>query len=153
MELHVDAWIWLMDRSSNFTVKSAYKFLLGRSGGELIGDCKKLMLRSLWSTAAPAKFLVHAWGVLLDNLPTCVALQQRGVISFNQGSSCVFCFRYHEDIGHLFFLFSMSSQLYHEDNGTFPHPLLVLWHSLLLKCVKLISFIKFYLLHGEKKYI
>lgn len=107
-----DAWVCLLDRSSMYIVKSTYKSLIGRSDGAMVDDSKKLIPQDLWSTPTPSKFLVHAWRVLPDHLPTRVTLQQRGAISFNQGPSCVFCFRNHEEIAHLFFLCSKSTHIW-----------------------------------------
>lgn len=56
--------------------------------------------------------MVHTWRVLLDKLPTRVALQQRDGLSFNPGLSCVFCFRYNDDSEHLFFLCNVSEQVW-----------------------------------------
>lgn len=50
--------------------------------------------------------------ILLDCLPTRVALQQRGVIEFTQGPTCVFCFRADEDVQHIFFLCKISKQIW-----------------------------------------
>lgn len=50
----------------------------------------------------------------MDRLPTRVALQQRGVLTFSQGPSCVFCFRNNEDIEHLFFLCNTPRQIWQQ---------------------------------------
>lgn len=66
---------------------------------------EKKSIKKVWRTATPSKFLV-------DKLPTRVALHQRGVISFNLGPTCVFCFRHSEDSEHLFFTWSYSAQIW-----------------------------------------
>lgn len=63
-------------------------------------------------SSAPSKYLVHGWRVLLGRLPTRVALQQRGIVNFDPGPSCVQCFRFEESAERLFFTCSRSVQLW-----------------------------------------
>lgn len=83
--------VWVLDKSARYTVKSAYKLLLLRRVDSDLFEDKQQILQQLWQTAAPLKFLVHVWCILLDRLPTRLALQQRGVVSFQFGPLCVLC--------------------------------------------------------------
>lgn len=65
-----DEWLWVSDKTAQYTVKSAYILLLLRCLEMFLTDEKTQILQHLWWTAAPSKFLVHALRVLLDRLPT-----------------------------------------------------------------------------------
>lgn len=72
-----DRWVCLLEKSSNYKVNSAYKTLLLMGAERTIDDSRKNMLQSLWRSKVPSKFAVHAWRLLLDNLPTRMALHQK----------------------------------------------------------------------------
>lgn len=103
-----------MDSSSDYKVNSVYKSLIPKSDDYTIAEDRRRILNKLWSTDAPSKFLVHAWRVLTDCIPTRMALQQRGVFVFNPGPSCVLCFRHDEDIEHLSIHFRLSDQVWQQ---------------------------------------
>lgn len=78
-----DRWCWTLDISSSYQVKSTYSAPIIRTEEFVMEEEKRLALQSLWKTEAPSKYLIHAWRVLLNFLPTRVALERRGVNSFN----------------------------------------------------------------------
>lgn len=110
----MDKWTWIMDKSLEYKVNTTYKKLILRCAESLLEEGQKILLNYLLKAAVPSKFLVHAWRLLLNRMPTRVALEQRGVMTFNQGPSCVFCFRYNEEIEHLFFCCHASSLVWQQ---------------------------------------
>lgn len=103
-----DKWVWILDKSTGYKVNTAYQSLLTKTADTRPEEQESKLLKRLWGTAVPSKFLVLAWRILLDRLPARVALQQRGVMEFAQGPSCVMCFQAEEDVQHLFFLCEKS---------------------------------------------
>lgn len=106
-ELLTDGFGLIKDKSLEYKVNTIYKQLILKCAENLIEEEQKVLLKALWKSAVPSEFLVHTWQLLLNQLSTRVALEQHGVMTFNQGPSCVFCYRTDEEIEHLFFCCSV----------------------------------------------
>lgn len=107
-----DREIWFLDNDTSYTVRSLYKWLIDKFAESKLNTEQMKIVKKLWKTSAPSKYVVHGWRVLLDKLPTRVALQHRGIVSFNPGPACMVCFRTDEDGEHLFFTCCKSAQLW-----------------------------------------
>lgn len=95
-----DRWIWTLSETHGYTVKTAYHKLIRDSNSSVLQEEDSVKL--LWKTAAPSKFLIHGWRILIDRLPTRLLLQQRGILNAQTSSCCVLCFRFDEDVTYLF---------------------------------------------------
>jgi len=91
-----DDWIWQLDPSGQYTVKSAYVALRGNiTEGD---DCADF--EDLWKLRIPSKVAVFVWRLLRDRLPTKVNLRRRHV-EIND-LQCPFCRSTEEDAAHIF---------------------------------------------------
>lgn len=106
-----DKWCWLLTDSLAYSVKSAYTMLSNQSYDSQLEEDKRKIIKKVWWTAIPSKFLVHGWRLLLDRLPTRLLLQQRGVMAYQHSPSCVFFFRHDEDTSHLFLKCRVTEEL------------------------------------------
>jgi hypothetical protein len=69
-------------------------------------------LKSLWLNNVPSKVSIFCWQLLLEKLPTRKALFNKGIITNYHERYCVFCFKEHEDINHLFFNCNVSEEVW-----------------------------------------
>ena len=60
-----DKWLWTLENSSAFTVRSLYRFLTIQPQVDLSVDAA-----SLWHKNVPLKVLLFAWRLFRDRLPT-----------------------------------------------------------------------------------
>jgi hypothetical protein len=60
-------------------------------------------INKLWKTDIPSKIYMFGWRLLLNRLPTRVALNRRGILANRQDLSCELCSLFVEDNTHLFF--------------------------------------------------
>ncbi|CAJ2673745.1 unnamed protein product [Trifolium pratense] len=65
-------------------------------------------IKKLWKNDVQSKVNVFGWRLLLDRLPTKMALNHKGILLNSHDLLCVFCFLFNEDCAHLFFLCSFS---------------------------------------------
>ena len=92
-----DRWLWTEGESS-FLVASAYRFITFE-----ISDSPTMVnfpFRSFCNCDVPSKVLAFSWRLILDMLPTRVALVRKGVLVEDGG--CVFCRADRKDSQHLF---------------------------------------------------
>jgi len=71
-----DKWLWTLENSNAFTVRSLYNFLTLQLHFELPVD-----VSSIWHKDVPLKVVVFAWHLFRDRLPTKDNLLRRGVIN------------------------------------------------------------------------
>jgi len=91
-----DKWLWTLENSNTFTVRSLYNFLTIQPQVELPVD-----VSSIWYKEVPLKVVVFVWRLFRDRLPTKDNLLRRGVI--NQDSrTCVAGCDFVESSSHLF---------------------------------------------------
>ena len=93
-----DSWSWKPDPSGQFSVRSAYHVL---SEEEIEGDNVKVF-EDIWKLKIPPKFVVFAWRLLKERLPSKKNLI-RGQVDLID-TSCSFCRNSEENEAHLFFL-------------------------------------------------
>jgi len=72
-----DRWLWTLDSSKVFTVRSAYNFLTFQPP---IASPVAVVVSSLWHKDVPLKVVLFAWRLFRDRLPTKDNLIHRGVI-------------------------------------------------------------------------
>lgn len=65
-----DKWVWLKDNSMIYKVKSAYEFLTETVSEIIEDEAQRKVLRRMWRTAVPSKYLVLVWRLMRDGLPT-----------------------------------------------------------------------------------
>ncbi|GKC28591.1 RNA-directed DNA polymerase, eukaryota, partial [Tanacetum coccineum] len=96
-------WVWLIDSSGEFSVKSARAliddFILPTVGSP-----------TRWVKIVPIKINIFAWKVCLDRLPTRLNLSLRGIDI--PSISCPICSSAGESCAHLLFSCSMAKALY-----------------------------------------
>jgi len=73
-----DKWLWTLENSNAFSVRSLYNFLTLQPLAELPVDAS-----SIWHKDVSLKVVVFAWRLLWDRLPTKDNLFRRGVIHFD----------------------------------------------------------------------
>ncbi|CAJ2645290.1 unnamed protein product [Trifolium pratense] len=98
-----DKWRWMSESDGLFTVKSCYKMLLQDDNCDAISAESLVAIRKLWKNDLPSKVGVFGWRLLLEKLPTRVALAHRGIILSGGDLKCVLCSSMLEDLSHLFF--------------------------------------------------
>ena len=70
-----DQWEWKADPSGQYTVKSAYLVLWE----ELSEQQQDGAFEELWKLKLPSKFVIFAWRLIRDRLPTRVNLNRRQI--------------------------------------------------------------------------
>ncbi|CAL5199591.1 unnamed protein product [Lathyrus oleraceus] len=66
----------------------------------------------LWITNAPRKILIFGWMLLLNRLPTGIALTKRGIINGSENLLCSLCSAAEEMMAHLFLDYSIVLQVW-----------------------------------------
>ncbi|GAU43586.1 hypothetical protein TSUD_27880 [Trifolium subterraneum] len=74
-----DGWRWIPETIGNFSVKSCYNVLLNNN--QIAGMDPNVLssINQLWKNDIPSEVLVFGWRLLLERLPTRIALHRRGV--------------------------------------------------------------------------
>ncbi|MCH91156.1 putative ribonuclease H protein, partial [Trifolium medium] len=107
-----DRWCWLPGPMGMFYVKSYYYWLLQSSNISVL-DCNVLKaIQKLWKNDVPTKINIFGWRLLLEKLPTRVALNRRGILLNPHDLPCIFYFRASEDCSHLFFHCSFVTRVW-----------------------------------------
>ncbi|GAU32897.1 hypothetical protein TSUD_393180 [Trifolium subterraneum] len=83
-----DSWRWIPESTCLFSVKSCYNALLQNNQLEELDSNVLNAIKHLWRNDVPSKILVFGWRLLLERLPTRLALTQR-VQATNLGSKLV----------------------------------------------------------------
>ena len=81
-----DRWLWTLENSHAFSVRSLYNFLTLQPPAEQPDDAS-----SIWHKDVPLKVVLFAWRLIRDRLPTKDNLLRRGVIHFDSrlcGAGC-----------------------------------------------------------------
>jgi len=73
-----DKWLWSLEDSKAFSVRSLYNFLTLQPPAELPDDAS-----SIWHKDVPLKVVLFAWRLFRDRLPTKDNLLRQGVIHFD----------------------------------------------------------------------
>ena len=118
-----DQWEWKADPSGQYTVKSACLVLWE----ELSEQQQDGAFEELWKLKLPSKFVIFAWRLIRDRLPTRVNLNRRQI---QVGElTCPFCGGEEESAGHLFLQCGKIISVWWESlswvglSGVFPnHP-------------------------------
>lgn len=74
----VDKWLWRLETSSVYSVRSAYKLLSASTHVDQVVPAS-----SLWHKNVPLKVVIFAWRLFRDRLPTKDNLFRRHVITFD----------------------------------------------------------------------
>jgi len=77
-----DRWLWRLDSSSNYNVRSAYKFL-----NEQFHLASEVQLPPIWHKDVPLKVVLFAWRLFRDRLSTKDNLFRRRIIDI-EAQSC-----------------------------------------------------------------
>jgi len=90
-----DRWLWTLETSQSFSVRSVSKFLTAKPHDSPVA------VASLWNKGTPLKVVLFAWRLFRDRLPTKENLLRRGVIN-HAFRACVTGCGSNEWSGHLF---------------------------------------------------
>ncbi|KAJ0612278.1 putative RNA-directed DNA polymerase [Helianthus annuus] len=90
-----DKWTWYVDGPTEFTVQEVKKWL---QGGRPIDPQSDFDF--VWCKWVPIKCNVFMWRVLLDRIPTKLALRRRNII--HGDCLCEFCNEVEESVDHIF---------------------------------------------------
>lgn len=87
-----DRWVWEVDNSGVYTLKSAYHdFLSSQVGYSLVNsEVEEKVFKNLWKSCGPNKVLVFSLQMFLDKIPIRANLSHE-VISLGGDTSCVLC--------------------------------------------------------------
>lgn len=113
-------WEWSADPEGHYSTRSAYDLI----GEEARDSSQEECFEKLWRIKVPARFLVFAWRLLRDRLPTRKNLQRRQIQLTD--SLCPLCRTQQEDASHLFFHCSKLQPIWWETmswlqvKGAFP---------------------------------
>ncbi|RZC29830.1 Cytochrome P450 714A1 [Glycine soja] len=116
----LDTWEWSADPEGQYSTRSAYDLI----GEEARDSSQEECFEKLWRIKVPARFLVFAWRLLRDRLPTRQNLQRRQIQLTD--SLCPLCRTQQEDASHLFFHCSKVQPIWWETmswlqvKGAFP---------------------------------
>lgn len=88
-----DKLIWVGNTRGVFSVKSAYyiahKVVESTEEGESsLGDCRTSPWKRMWHLNIPAKMRIFSWRACMNELPTMLNLQRRGVNCCETCPSC-----------------------------------------------------------------
>ncbi|GAU26540.1 hypothetical protein TSUD_361730 [Trifolium subterraneum] len=109
--LESDKWVWTLDAEGNFSVNSAYNFLLEEFDLDIVLDSEgREVLEHIWDSPAPSKVIAFSWQLLLDRIPTRGNLVLRGIPLSDVPWECVGCAGKMETSIHLF-LFCPAAML------------------------------------------
>jgi len=102
-----DMWLWTLDTSKAFIVRSAYNFLVSQHPiAQPVADS------SPWHKDVPLKVVVFAWRLFRDRLPTKDNLFHRGAID-NDSRMCVAGCGFQESSQHLFLHCNVFGSVWH----------------------------------------
>jgi len=102
-----DKWLWTLENSSAFSVRSLYRFLTLHPQVDLPVDAA-----SLWHKNVPLKVVFFAWRLFRDRLPTKDNLLRRGVINYDS-RTCVAGCDLAESSSHLFLHCNILGSVWH----------------------------------------
>lgn len=102
-----DAWVWKLEKSSLYSVRSAYRWLSASDSCEA-----QVFYHKLWGGAAPLKIKAFVWKLSQDRIPSLQNLTKRNVPI--QSAVCRGCNREVESAEHLFFLCKKFSLVWYE---------------------------------------
>ncbi|XP_019163475.1 PREDICTED: uncharacterized protein LOC109159818 [Ipomoea nil] len=98
----IDIHYWDGEGNVHYSVKSAYRLLVGESGGVNGGSWTKM-----WNLHIPPKVKCFFWSLCSNSLPTKVALTLKRV---NCGTLCAFCGVERELVAHVFMVCDYAMQ-------------------------------------------
>lgn len=101
---HSDKFVWAMNLSGSFSVKSAYNLLFAH-----VNDCH--CRREVWNSQLIPKINFFWWTALHGKILTIDNLKRRGFLLANQ---CVMCNCVEESINHLFIHCPFTSTVWHK---------------------------------------
>ncbi|GAU47623.1 hypothetical protein TSUD_281010 [Trifolium subterraneum] len=102
-----DRWVWRLDSSQCYSVKSAYSFLTASDV-----NITASFVRFIWLKVVPLKVTIFIWRLFLNRLPTKANLRHRRIIEDTQTLCPSLCGKV-EDSNHLFFQCEVYGRIWH----------------------------------------
>jgi len=103
----IDKWLWNLETSHVYSVRSAYKLLTSQPPTASV-----VSVSSLWNKDYPLKVVLFAWRLFRDRLPSKNNLFRRGVIS-NDALLCATGCGIEETSEHLFLHCNIFGSIWH----------------------------------------
>lgn len=97
-----DGWLWTLEASKSFSVRSCYRFLIELSQAEGARTALEGVSKELWKTGISSKVIIFGWRLLYDSLPTRALLLHCHVLYGEEDASCPLCGNFREDALQLF---------------------------------------------------
>ncbi|RDX61552.1 putative ribonuclease H protein, partial [Mucuna pruriens] len=98
-----DEWVRKLHSSRAFTVSSIYVCLQNLLMHGSSHNSMRNTFPKFWKNTIPSKVLTNSWRLLLDRIPTRIALYIRNIITHSHETNCVLCNLTSEDTHNLFF--------------------------------------------------
>ncbi|GAU25336.1 hypothetical protein TSUD_375990 [Trifolium subterraneum] len=89
-----DCWCWALGNNGCFTVKSCYDWLLQYRQDEELNGNVLAAIKQLWKNEVPTKVSIFGWRIILDRLPTRMALNRRGILLNPIDLNCILCLQH-----------------------------------------------------------
>jgi hypothetical protein len=103
---------WTVHPTGVFSVRSSYSALFSICSDPLSGPLSVQVFKDFWLNNVPSKVSIFG-RLLLEKLPTREALYNKDIITNMLERYCVSCFKKVQDIHHIFFTCTVSSQIWY----------------------------------------
>ncbi|KAJ0523823.1 putative reverse transcriptase zinc-binding domain-containing protein [Helianthus annuus] len=98
-----DRWVWALDETKRFTVRSLRKHMQLKGGSEQVSSF-------YWNNWSPTKVNFLSWRIDADRIPTKIALARRNIVVGDV--RCSLCGIYEETTDHLFALCQFAQRIW-----------------------------------------
>lgn len=86
-----DKWVWTLEASKVFFVRSLYRWLVNCDIGTGLNSGLNRLIEKVWRIVTPSKVSIFGWPLLRNSLPKRDNLHHRQVIVSEEEARCPFC--------------------------------------------------------------